>query len=158
MESLFKLIEIYGVQLSAIGAVVTFIFSAYKFRVERNASHYWKEFESYHKLVKELVEPPPGNGGIYLDRQTAIIYELRFYRRHYHHTLRMLDGLKVKCDNLSSPQPRLITELELTIDYINKKLKQGQPEGPKNRRFALVFQPLLAALCFNLFTAMRHAR
>ena len=56
METLVELFKVYGTQLSALGAAVAFIFGAYKFQAERKASHFWKEFEAYHKLVKELVD------------------------------------------------------------------------------------------------------
>lgn len=122
MEQLFELIKNYGSQISAIGAAIAFIFAIYKFQVERAASHFWKEFEAYHKLVKELVEPPSENGAMFIDRQTAAIYELRFYKRYYSHSLRMLKGLRDKWAAVSNQYPRLIEELDLTIEYIEKKL------------------------------------
>ncbi|MDD3467225.1 MAG: hypothetical protein PHE67_08765 [Campylobacterales bacterium] len=121
MEQLLDLIKNYGSQLSALGAAIAFIFAVYKFRTEQKASHFWKEFETYHKLVKELVEPPSENGALYIDRQTAIIYELRFYKRYYHHTLRMLNGLREKWNLVPNQFPRLLEELDLTIEYISKK-------------------------------------
>ncbi|OHD89698.1 hypothetical protein [Sulfuricurvum sp. RIFCSPLOWO2_12_FULL_43_24] len=122
MEQIFDLIKNYGSQLSAIGAAVAFIFAIYKFQVERAASHFWKEFEAYHKLVKELVEPPSENGAMFIDRQTAAIYELRFYKRYYSHSSRMLKGLRDKWAAVPNQYPRLIEELNLTIEYIEKKL------------------------------------
>lgn len=122
MEHLFELIKNYGSQLSAIGAAVAFIFAIYKFQVERAASHFWKEFEAYHKLVKEFVEPPSENGAMFIDRQTAAIYELRFYKRYHPHSLRMLKGLRDKWVEVPNQYTRLIEELDLTIEYIGKML------------------------------------
>lgn len=122
MEPLLEIFKLYGTQLSALGAAIAFIFSVYKFQAERKASHFWKEFEAYHKLVKELVEPPSKNGALYIDRQTAVLYELRFYERYFAHSLRMLKGLKTKWVAVPNQFPRLIEELDLTIDYITKKL------------------------------------
>lgn len=122
METLLEIFKLYGTQLSAFGATVVFIFSAYKFQAERKASHFWKEFEAYHKLVKELVEPPTENGALYIDRQTAVLYELRFYERYFPHSLRMLQGLREKWAAVPNQYPRLIEELDFTIDYIRNKL------------------------------------
>lgn len=123
MELLLELLKNYGTQLSAFGVAVSFIFGVYKFQSERKANHFWKEFEAYHKLVKELVEPPIGNGAMYIDRQTAAIYELRFYKRYFPHSLRMLKSLQVKWVAVPNQFPRLIEELDLTINYIEHKIK-----------------------------------
>ena len=122
MEILAELFKVYGAQLSALGAAVAFIFGVYKFQAERKASHFWKEFEAYHKLVKELVEPPSENGAMYVDRQTAAMYELRFYSRYYPHSQRMLRGLREKWAIVPNQFPRLIEELDLPLEYINGKL------------------------------------
>lgn len=123
MEALLEIFQLYGTQLSALGAAIAFIFSVYKFQAERKESHFWKEFEAYHKLVKELVEPPSENGALYIDRQTAILYELQFYKRYFPHSLRMLQSLRTKWVAVPNQYLRLIEELELTIDYISKQLK-----------------------------------
>lgn len=122
MEALLELVKIYGTQLSAIGAAISFAFGLYKFQVERRAAHFWKEFEVYHKLVKELVEPPSENGALYVDRQAAIIYEMRNFRRYYPYTLRMLEGLYQKWSSVPNQFPRLLDELRLTIEHIKNAL------------------------------------
>lgn len=122
MEALFELIKMYGTQLSAIGAAIAFAFGLYKFQVERQTALFWKEFEVYHKLVKELVEPPSENGALYVDRQAAIIYEMRNFKRYYPYTLRMLEGLYQKGSSVPNQFPRLLDELRLTIDHIKNAL------------------------------------
>ncbi|AFT69516.1 hypothetical protein B5T_01233 [Alloalcanivorax dieselolei B5] len=119
---MIELFEIYGVQLSALGAAIAFIFGVYKFQAERKATHFWREFEAYHKLVKELVEPSSEDGAMYVDRQAAAVYELRFYSRYYPHSLRMLKGLREKWGAVSGRYPRLIDELDLSIEYISGRL------------------------------------
>ncbi|MDD3088702.1 MAG: hypothetical protein PHT95_02010 [Candidatus Omnitrophica bacterium] len=121
MEQIFEVIRTYGTQISALGAAIAFIFAVYKFQAERATIHFWKEFEAYHKLVKELVEPPSEKGVLYVDRQTAAIYELRFYKRYYPHSQRMLKGLKEKWSAVPRQFPRLLEELDLAIEYIDKK-------------------------------------
>ena len=119
---IFEFIKVYGTQLSAVGAAIAFIFAMYKFQAERSASQFWKEFEAYHKLIKELVQPPSESEGLYIDRQTAILYELKFYKRYYPHTLRMLEALKQKWVAVPNQFPRLLEEMDLTIEHIEKKL------------------------------------
>ena len=59
---------------------------------------------------------------MYVDRQTAAMYELRFYKRYFPHTLRMLKGLRKKWLSVPNQFPRLLEELDLTIEYITGKL------------------------------------
>jgi hypothetical protein len=76
----------------------------------------------YHKLVKELVEPT--DGGLYVDRQAAIMYELRNFKRYYPYSLRMLRGLKQKWAAVPNQFPRLIEELNITIEFLENKSKR----------------------------------
>jgi hypothetical protein len=115
---LFEFIKTYGTQLSAIGAAIVFGFGVYKFQVERQTELFWKEFEVYHKLVKELVEPPEQGAPIYVDRQAAIIYEMRNFERYYPFTLRMLEGLNQEWASASNLHPRLLKEIRLTIEHL----------------------------------------
>jgi hypothetical protein len=121
MNVLLGMFKDYGSQFSAIGAAIAFIFGVYKFQAERKAAHYWKEFEVYHKLVKELVEPPDKEGAMYVDRQAAIMYELRNFKRYYPYSLRMLKGLKLKWVAVPDQFPRLLEELEITIEFLEKR-------------------------------------
>lgn len=122
MVALLEFIKIYGSQISAFGAMLAFIFGVYKFQTDRRTTLFWKEFEVYHSLVKELVEPPSKEGALYVDRQAAIIFEMRNFKRYYPYTFRMLNGLHEKWAAVPDQFPRLLNELDLTIQYIGKKL------------------------------------
>ena len=122
MELALEFLKLYGSQLSALGAALAFIFGVYKFQVERKATFFWKEFEVFHKLVKELVEPPSEQSAMYVDRQAAVMFELRSFKRYYPYSLRMLKGLREKWVAVPNQFPRLIEELDLTIKHIEKKL------------------------------------
>ncbi len=122
MNALLELLKLYGTQMSALGAAVAFSFGIYKFHIERRATRYWKEFEVYHKLVKELVEPEKEGGSMFVDRQAAIIYELRNFKRYYPYSLRMLKALKATWISIPKVRPRIIEELDLAIGFIEKKL------------------------------------
>ncbi|MEI7946945.1 MAG: hypothetical protein WCJ02_09620 [bacterium] len=114
-------IESYGSQLSALGAAIAFVIGAYKYFLERKESHFWKEFEVYHKLVKELVEPNLPEGGMYVDRQAAVLFELRNFRRYYPYSLRMLKGLHAKWGAVPKQFPRLLEEMDMTIRFLESK-------------------------------------
>ena len=117
-----EFLKLYGSQLSAIGATLAFIFAIYKFQIERKTEFYWKEFEVFHKLVKELVEPPSEQGAMYVDRQAAIMFELRNFKRYYPYSHRMLSGLRKKWTAVPNQFPRLIEEMDLTMEHISKNL------------------------------------
>lgn len=120
MEVLGLLIE-NSQAFAVIGAVGAFIWSVYQFFSTRLRDQRAREFETFHKLVKELVEPPNG-GGLYMDRQCAIVYELQFYKRYYPFSYRMLLGLKEKWSKTATGFPRLLEELDLTIAFLKKKI------------------------------------
>lgn len=122
MEIFLGIIKSYGSQLGTIGAAIAFIFGVYKFQAERSTAFFWKEFEVYHKLVKELVEPPSEQGAMYVDRQAAIMFELRNFKRYYPYSLRMLNGLREKWAAVPNQFPRLVEELDLTTKFLEKKL------------------------------------
>ncbi len=122
MEAMLEFLKLYGSQLSAVGAALVFSFGIYKFQAERKTTLFWKEFEVYHKLVKELVELPAKDGALYIDRQTAIMFEMRNFKRYYPFSLRMLKGLREKWEAVPDQYPRLLNELKLTIEFLERKL------------------------------------
>lgn len=122
MEAFFEIFKTYGTQAAAWSSAFAFFWGLGKYFLERGTTQRWKEFETYHRLVKELVEPEKKDGATYVDRQAAVLFELRFYQRYYPLTKRMLNGLKQQED--WSKFPRLITEIDSTIDYISQKTKK----------------------------------
>jgi hypothetical protein len=87
--------------------------------VQRRAEARERAFQAFHKLVKDLVSPDPAAGGLYLDRQAAVVFELRHFPRYYEFTERMLQSLK---EHWKSDQwPRLAKEIDLTLEYIQHK-------------------------------------
>lgn len=117
----FNLLQTYGPSIGLLLTFFVFIFSVCKFWIDRRTALYWKEFEVYHSLIKELVEPPH-KGALYIDRQGAVLYELRNFKRYYSYSLRMLEGLRSKWIETAKEYPRLLEELDLTVDYIKEHL------------------------------------
>ena len=78
-----------------------------------------RQFEAYHKLIKELVSPDSDSGVMWIQRQAAVIFELRHFPRYYEFTERLLQGLKEKWE--ADPDfhwPLLLKEIELTLTHI----------------------------------------
>lgn len=83
-----------------------------------------RRFRAYHQLVKDLVERQHPDRPMKLDRQIAIIYELRNFREYFQVSLRILKGLKETWTE-SGPdvkRDRLHEEIDLAIKYIENKL------------------------------------
>ena len=110
--------------IALISGLVTFIWTAYTYFDARKRDQNLKEFEIYHKLIRELVQPD-GENGLYMDRQSAILYELRNFKRYYPFSYRTLAGLQKKWlkNKEMFPSERLLEEVQLTIDFLkNKKI------------------------------------
>ena len=58
MSSVLSLLTTYGSALGAIGAAIAFAWSVFQFFSVRAREARVREFESFHRLIKELVEPP----------------------------------------------------------------------------------------------------
>ena len=111
-----------GVFIAAIPiawAVVQFIFAK-----RREAKRV--RFETYHSLIKQLVQPEEGQSLMYLDRQVAVVYELRDFKHYYPVTLRILAGLKQSWSgsalNSNGGSQRLLKEIDLAFSYIQAKV------------------------------------
>ncbi len=104
-----------------IGTLVPFVWTVYQYVDSKKREQNLKEFEQFHKLIKELVQPGDQNTLMYIDRQAAIIYELRHFNRYYEFSLRTLEGLRKKWPE--NEYPRLIEELDLGVEFFKKQLK-----------------------------------
>lgn len=104
-------------------AVATFSWTVIQYLDTRKREQNLREFEHFHKLLKELVQPEDDKGTMYIDRQTAIIYELRHFKRYYPYSLRTLKGLLEKWQKVPDQYPRILEEAKLTIAYLESKTK-----------------------------------
>jgi hypothetical protein len=73
MDNVLQLLTGYGAALGAIGAAVAFIWSVYQFFSVRARDSRTRDFETFHRLIKELVEPPAPGAPLYQDRQCAVL-------------------------------------------------------------------------------------
>lgn len=100
----------YSDVITTISIIVGGFWAVIKFREHIKD----KRFKTYHELIDELVnEQRQADRKIKLDRQIAIIYELRNFPRYFDVSIRILEGLKQDWDN-----ERILKEIELSLDYM----------------------------------------
>lgn len=110
---MLDLINTYSSVVTIILTIVAGFWAVLKFREYLKD----KRFKTYHELIDELVnEQRQPDRAIKLDRQIAIIFELRNFPGYYPVTKRILADLK----DLWGEQPRAIKEIELTLDFISR--------------------------------------
>jgi hypothetical protein len=103
--------------LTALIAGITFFWNIVQFLWTRARESRERQFATYHSLVKQLVEGDSPN--VSIDRQAAVVFELRHFPRYYGYTERMLNGLKQTWRETA--KPRLIDEIDLTLAFIRRK-------------------------------------
>jgi hypothetical protein len=86
--------------LSIIGASIAFAWSIIRFVLDRRKELQDKEFEAYHRLIKEFVSLDPESKVMWIDRQAAVVFELRHFPRYFEFTARMLVHLRENGDQI----------------------------------------------------------
>ena len=119
MDSILAWLSAHGVGATAIGTAVVFLFSVFQFLSVRKRESREREFDKYHRLIEHLVSPGE-KGQVFLDRQIAVVFELRHFPRYYECTERILQGLK-RSWRAEDANQRLITEIDLTLSFIGRK-------------------------------------
>lgn len=94
MNEVLAMLATNAAALSAVGAAIAFVWSIVQFVLVRKRDQEHREFEIYHRLIKELVAPDPESKVAWIDRQTAVLFELRRFKRYHEHILRTLLGLR----------------------------------------------------------------
>jgi len=116
LTDILFLLSSHAAELGIFGAAVAFIWSVWQFFDVRRREFRNQEFETYHRLIKELVQPEK-DAGIYLDRQVAIVFELRHFKRYREVSARILQGLKGSWAS-NQTYKRLIEEIDLAIAHL----------------------------------------
>lgn len=108
--------------LAIIGASIAFAWSLIQWIATRNREQRIHEFEAYHRLIKELVSPDPTTGSTWIDRQAAVVFELRHFPRYYEFSERALGNLRSKWSaDPNFTWPYLLEEIDRTLKYIREK-------------------------------------
>jgi hypothetical protein len=93
MNDVLRWVFSSSVTLGAVGSAIAFAFSVLQFVSVRKREAQEREFGKYHTLIERLVSPDK-SGEMFLDRQVAVVFELRNFPRYYDCTQRILEGLK----------------------------------------------------------------
>jgi len=126
MKNIFNFLENYSSTITIIITVLGGIWAFIKFREYLKD----KRFKTYHELIDELVnETRNPDKVIKLDRQIAVIFELRNFTNYYPVTKRILTGLK----DLWKEQPRAVKEIEITLNFISKNYFCRKWQNIKNK-------------------------
>jgi hypothetical protein len=80
MHNIVAWLFAHGVSATGVGAAIAFVFSVFQFLSVRKRESREREFDRYHLLVERLVSPGE-KGGMFLDRQIAVVFEPRHFPR-----------------------------------------------------------------------------
>lgn len=117
-----------GQNAAALGVLLAagpVIWGIVQFILVRRAEEKKIRFQTYHSLIKQLVQREGAEQPKMLDRQIAVIFELRSFKHYFPVTLRILRGLRLSWKDYGPEEKRrrLMEELDLAIEYIEKKSK-----------------------------------
>ena len=102
--------------------VLPILWSVWQYINLKNKELKFQRFKIYHDLIKNLVEAESPDRTIKLDRQIAIVFELRNFPEYYGLSHRILSGLKESWKEKEPDTTRLCEELDLTIKHIKRKI------------------------------------
>lgn len=109
-----------GVSVGATVAAIAALFPIFQFFLVRRRESQDSEFKIYHLRIEQLVSPEKDKPVMYIDRQIAVVFELRHFKRYFECTQRLLSDLKENWKGQPN-SVRLIREIEFTLAYIEKK-------------------------------------
>ena len=124
--ALWKWLSDNGTAIGVVLAAIPLLWAVVQYIRIKRAEDRRIQFTTFHDLIKQLVEREDPNQPMRLDRQIAVIFELRArtFKRYYPVTLRILEGLKNDWEayGLEDKRKRLMQELDLAIAHLKKKI------------------------------------
>lgn len=114
----------WGTVLAVTGAVITFLWSVFQFMLNRGRESKNRDYQVYHQLIKEIVQPDTG-GETYIARQMAAVYELRNFPRYFDISYRVANHLKVSWADKLTTQPDLAYELNELIAITAPEIRRS---------------------------------
>ncbi len=110
--------------LGIIFVVAPLVFTAWRYLAQKRKELRSERFNIYHRLIKQLVEPEDEKIPIKLDRQLAVVFELRRFPEYFEPSLLILKGLRQGWSHnaqAGDPRQRLWDEIDDTVARIEKK-------------------------------------
>lgn len=103
--------------LGKIVAVAVPIAGIIQWMLQRSIQAKKDRFDAYHRLVKEFAQGDQDGKTTSLDRQIAVVFELRSLPHYYAVTERILRRFR---GQIGDEFPALTTEINLTLAYIDR--------------------------------------
>lgn len=125
MEQFYKWIFEHPEQsIPALGAFIALIFTGIwtpiTFLQKVRAEKEQKQFERYHQLIQEFNDGIKGS--VYIDSQLNAVYELRFFRKYYPRSERLLEAIIDRWSTKSKTYTQAnIDEVKITLSYIKMR-------------------------------------
>lgn len=120
IKEMFNFLNSYAAGLTIIVSLLAAVYKFAQYVNIRRKEQTQKEFENYHSLIKNLSQPDTPGVPIKLDRQVAVVYELRAFPKYKDVTIRILQhwlALREKDPN-NEACAVLYKEMHLTVDYL----------------------------------------
>lgn len=126
----------FAVQYSGIiGVFVTVLIALigmFHYLSMKRAEERGKQYDRYHRLLEDLNASPRGDAP-FIDRQVAVVYELRNFPEYYPVTLRILErsmprwkSLRSLSAGVSGSVNTLYEEAQLTVNFIKRRQLEMQ--------------------------------
>lgn len=124
MQSIIDWINTNSGWLGVLIALIPIIWGALQYLSLKRGEIRQREFENFHRLIRQLVERDDPNIPLKLDRQTAIVFELRNYKPYFDVSIRILTGLKEDWTEYgpNNKRSRLMAEIDATISHMQSKI------------------------------------
>ena len=127
--SLWEWLKEYNGTVAIFVSLISGGFALYHYMSIKASEEAARRFTTYHKMIQDLNIGEDGEAQ-YIDRQMAIVFEMRRFPEYYPVTLRLLKRSLPRwrtfaqtSSNPSSPN-LLAEEAELTVRYINRRLEE----------------------------------
>jgi len=124
MANLWKWVNDNAGALGLIFVVIPLAWTVWQYLKLKRQELRAERFKTYHELVKQLVEPEEKGKPKMLDRQLAVVFELRCFPEYFEPSLRIIKGLRQDWSYNFGPEDkrnRLMEEMDATIKHIDNK-------------------------------------
>jgi hypothetical protein len=108
--------------LGALTSAAVFLLKVWQFIDVRRREQRAREFDAFHRLIKELVSPDKEGVPTRADRQIAAVFELRHLTRYYEVAARILVSLREQWSGQEGNIKRVADEMDRTLSHIRKGL------------------------------------
>ena len=102
-------------------AIISIFWSAYSYISIKKAEEKQRRFETYHRLVKDLVERDDPKEPMKLDRQLAVIFEMQNFPEYFSPSIKIVEGLRDSWQGIYGPiekNNRLISQMDESLWFM----------------------------------------